>query len=278
MSDLLRIDSHQHFWLLERGDYCWLTDEIKPLYKDFLPEDLRPHLNGTGIRQSILIQAAPTLEETQYLLQLAETTDFVGGVVGWVDMEKQTAVHDIEVLAEHPYFLGVRPMLQDIPDPAWMLRPKLHSVYEKLAEFDLTFDALVMPKHLLNLYRLLQRLPDLAVVIDHGAKPNIANGSFQPWADDIEAIATHSGAFCKLSGLLTEAGEKFTYERVWPYMQHLLKCFGAERLMWGSDWPVLELVADYQEWNDLSCRFLQGLNKDDRRLILGENAKTFYGL
>ena len=278
MSDPVRIDCHQHFWLLERGDYYWLTNELKPLYKDFLPEDLRPHLNGTGIRQTILVQAAPTLEETYYLLQLAERTDFVGGVVGWVDTEKPTAIQDIEVLAEHPYFLGLRPMLQDIPDSTWMLRPQLQSVYEKLTELDLTFDALVRPQHLRNLYYLLCRHPELAVVIDHGAKPDIANGVFQPWADDIETIATNSSAFCKLSGLLTEAGEKTSYEKIWPYMQHLLNCFGAERLMWGSDWPVLELAADYQIWNEFSSQFLQGLSMEDQRRILGDNAKSFYGL
>ena len=278
MLEPTRIDSHQHFWLLARGDYDWLTKDLAPLYRDFLPEDLRPHLNGTGIRQTVLVQAAPSLEETHYLLQLAEETDFIGGVVGWVDMEKPTAPNDLEALAGHPLFLGIRPMIQDIPDPGWMLQPQLQPVYDKLVGLDLTFDALVKPRHLQNLYNLLRRHPRLALVIDHGAKPDIANGVFQPWAGDIADIATNTGAFCKLSGLLTEAGNGPAYEKVQPYMQHLLDCFGVERLMWGSDWPVLELAADYQTWGCFADQFLQDLSMDDQLRILGSNATTFYGL
>ena len=278
MSELLRIDSHQHFWQLKRGDYAWLTNDLVQLYQDFLPGDLLPHLKRAGIHQTVLVQAAPTLHETRYLLQLAEQTDFVAGVVGWVDMEKPDVSADLEALAGHPFFLGARPMLQDLPDPAWMLRPQLQPVYDKLAELDLSFDALVKTQHLQHLYDLLRRHPDLAVVIDHGAKPDIANGVFQPWADDIETIATNTGAFCKLSGLLTEAGAAFTYEKVEPYMRHLLRCFGTERLLWGSDWPVLELAADYDTWDDFTDQFLQDLNLEERQRILGSNAKAFYGL
>ena len=278
MSDPSRIDSHQHFWRLARGDYGWLTSDLAPLYRDFLPGDLRPHLRQTGIRQTVLVQAAPTQEETRYLLQLAEQTDFVGGVVGWVDMERPSALNELDALAEHPFFLGIRPMLQELPDPAWMLRPQLQPVYDKLTGLDLSFDALVRPEHLQHLYQLLDCFPDLAVVIDHGAKPDIANGVFQPWADDIETIATNTGACCKLSGLLTEAGDQPVYEAVYPYMRHLLDCFGAGRLLWGSDWPVLELAADYRAWNDLTERFLQDLSPADRQRILGANAQAFYGL
>ena len=273
-----RIDSHQHFWMLSRGNYDWLTEELRPLYKDFLPDNLRPHLVRAGIGQTVLVQAEPAMEETYYLLQLAEQTDFIGGVVGWVDMENPIALTDLQMLAGRSFFLGIRPMIQDIPDPAWMLQSQLQAVYGKLIELDLTFDALVKPQHLQYLYDLLQRYPDLAVVIDHGAKPDIANGLFQPWADEIETIASHTGAYCKLSGLLTEAGDEPMYEKVHPYMQHLLDCFGAERLMWGSDWPVLELVSDYHSWNAMVKLFLNGLGENDRLRIMGGNAKNFYGL
>lgn len=278
MSDPQRIDSHQHFWLLSRGDYGWLTKELAPLYRDFLPDDLFPHLIRAGIHQTILVQAAPSLQETHYLLHLAEETDFISGVVGWVDMEKPTAPNMLETLAAHPLFRGLRPMLQDLPNPTWMLQPQLEPVYDRLTDLGLSFDALVKPQHLANLYTLLRRHPQLAVVIDHGAKPDIANNVFQPWADEMEAIAANTGAYCKLSGLLTEAGEAPVYEKVQPYMQHLLDCFGAERLMWGSDWPVLELAADYRTWDDFSNRFLQNLSPNDRQKILGGNAKTFYRL
>lgn len=278
MPDQQRIDSHQHFWLLSRGDYGWLTEDLAPLYRDFLPDDLSPHLVWTGIHQTVLVQAAPALQETHYLLQLAQQTSFIGGVVGWVDMEKPTAPNVLETLAAHPFLRGVRPMIQDIPDPAWMLQPQLEPVYARLADLGLSFDALVTPRHLQNLYELLGRHPQLAVVIDHGAKPDIANNVFQPWADEMETLAANTGAYCKLSGLLTEAGEAPVYEKVQPYMQHLLDCFGAERLMWGSDWPVLELAADYQTWHNITNRFLQDLNPADRLKIRGGNAKTFYRL
>ena len=278
MPESERIDSHQHFWMLSRGNYDWLTEELEPLYKDFLPDNLRPHLVRAGIGQTVLVQAEPAMEETHYLLLLADQTYFIGGVVGWVDMENPLALTDLQLLARRSFFLGIRPMIQDIPDPAWMLQSQLQAVYDKLIELDLTFDALVKPQHLQYLYDLLQRYPDLAVVIDHGAKPDIANGLFQPWADDIETIAANTGAYCKLSGLLTEAGDEPVYEKVHPYMQHLLDCFGAERLMWGSDWPVLELVSDYHSWNDMVKLFLNGLGETDRLRIMGGNAKNFYGL
>jgi L-fucono-1,5-lactonase len=278
MSDSIRIDSHQHFWLLSRGDYGWLTEDLKPLYRDFLPNDLLPHLDQAKVQNSIVVQAAPTLEETQYLLQLAEQNACIAGVVGWIDMESPAVVDDLIMLAKHPYFLGIRPMIQDIADPDWMLRPQLQSVYDKLVDLGLTFDALVKPEHLPNLYTLLRRHPYLKVVIDHGAKPDIAKGKFQPWADKIKFIADNTNAYCKLSGLLTEAGEDASYEKLQPYMQHLLDCFGTERLMWGSDWPVLNLAADYQTWNDMTLQFLQDMNVDDQMRILDGNARVFYGL
>lgn len=276
MSDIVCVDSHQHFWELQRNDYGWLTTDLKPLYRNFLPADLIPHLEATNTSKTVLVQAAPTLAETLYLLELAEDYEFIAGVVGWVDMEKPEVVSDILKMKQNPLFLGIRPMIQEIPDPDWMLRPELQAIYDKLASLDLTFDALVKPGHLPNLYTLLRRHPQLRVVVDHGAKPNIANNKFQPWADDIETIASNTNAYCKLSGLLTEAGDKPTYEKIQPYMQHLLKCFGSERLMWGSDWPVLELAADYITWHNYTNEFLNDLTLSDQQKILGLNASKFY--
>lgn len=277
MPDITRIDSHQHFWALGRGDYPWPTVDLPQLYRDFLPADLQVHLTQAEIDKTIVVQAAPTLDETHYLLQLAEQNLFIAGVVGWVDMESPMACRDIESLAEHSYFLGIRPMIQAIADPGWILKPELSPVYEKLAGLGLTFDALVTPQHLPNLYTLLLRHPDLKLVIDHGAKPDIKNGRFQPWATDIQRIAENTRAYCKLSGLLTEAGNEVSYEKLRPYMQHLLECFGAERLIWGSDWPVLELAADYQTWKEMTEQFLSALSTEDRSRILGGNAQAFYG-
>ena len=200
------IDAHQHFWQLNRGDYGWLTPDLKPLYRDFMPDDLTPHLQQTGIDGTILVQAAPTIAETEFLLKIADETPFVLGVVGWVDFAASSAVEDIARLAENPALVGLRPMIQDIADDDWMLRPDLAPAFDAMIKADLTFDALVLPRHLPRLRKLLSRYPDLRTVIDHGAKPDISGGQFDTWANDISIIANESSAYCKLSGLLTEAG------------------------------------------------------------------------
>ena len=273
-----RVDSHQHFWRLDRADYGWLTPGLTGLYRDYTPNHLAPHLREAGIHNTVLVQAAPTVDETRYLLGLANETDFIAGVVGWVDMESETFDADITALSASPDFLGIRPMIQDIPDPDWMLRPALQGRFDQLARLGLALDALVRPQHLDNLYTLLQRHPALRVVIDHGAKPDIAAGQFQRWSQQMRRIASMSDARCKLSGLVTEAGEDHSYERLRPYVDHLLDCFGAERLMWGSDWPVLNLVSTYPEWVELTGRLLESLNPEQCDWILGGTAQVFYGL
>ncbi len=272
------VDSHQHFWRLERGDYGWLTAELEPIHRDFLPDDLRPLLEEAGVARTVAVQAAPTREETQYLLRLAERTDFVAGVVGWVDMEADDAAQAIGELANNPWLKGVRPMIQDIEDPDWMLQPGLDGAFRSLIEHRLCFDALVKPPHLPHLLTLSRRYPELKVVIDHGAKPAIADNGLDGWAAPMAAIAERTGAFCKLSGLLTEAAPDAGHDELEPYMSHLLECFGAERLLWGSDWPVLNLAGDYRKWLAISERFVSRLEERQRRLIMGENCARFYAL
>ena len=275
----VRIDSHQHFWTLQRNDYGWLTPDLTPLYRDFLPADLAPLLAETGIALSVLVQAAPSVAETRFLLNLAERHDFVAGVVGWVDVDdRESAARDVENLAKHPSFVGIRPMIQDIADPAWMLAPALAATLEAAIESDICFDALVKPVHLSYLLELLHRHPNLRAVLDHGAKPNIAGGEWQPWADAIARTAAETDAYCKLSGLITEASDTHTYEAVVPYMDHLLKCFGPRRLMWGSDWPVLNLADRYVGWHRATQRWLSPLAAAHREAIEGGNAARFYGL
>lgn len=272
------IDSHQHFWQLSRGDYDWMTSEFKPLQKDFLPGDLKPILNKLGVQGTVLVQAAATLEETQFLLSIANDIDFVWGVVGWADMEAKQSPDVIAELAGNPYFCGLRPMIHDLPDIDWMLKDKLTEAFKTLIELGLTFDALVRPAHLKNLMKLMERHPDLKCVIDHSGKPDIANGKFEPWADDIEIIAQNSNAFCKLSGLVTEAGKDWTVDALTPYLDHVLGCFGPDRVMWGSDWPVVTMAASYEQWFQV-CRetifrhYPAALNQ-----IFGTVAKNFYAI
>ncbi|MEH6605123.1 MAG: amidohydrolase family protein [Pseudomonadales bacterium] len=274
----MRIDSHQHFWQLQRGDYGWLDESLGVLYRDYQPTELAGHLAAGSISKSIVVQAAATVEESKYLLALAEEFDFIAGVVGWIDMDGDNALPQLAGLAAHDKLLGIRPMIQDIADPEWMLQPALDPIFRQLIGRQLCFDALVKPGQLDNLTVLLRRYPDLRVVIDHAAKPNIAEGEFEPWAAKMQTIASETQAYCKLSGLLTEAADGATMSDLQPYMQHLLECFGAERLMWGSDWPVLNLAADYAGWLSISEQFISVLPDGDQQAIMGHTAAQFYQL
>ncbi len=278
MVDCLRVDSHQHFWKLDRADYHWLKAEPQSLSRDFLPADLQPLLEQAGVEYTVTVQAAETLAETEFILSLAAENRFIAGVVGWVDMASPDAIEILERLSQCPKLVGIRPVIQGIADPNWMLKPELDPVFKYLIHHDLSFDALVKPVHLDALYTLLQRYPDLRVVIDHGAKPDIASSSFSTWAEKIRRIADESRAFCKLSGLVTEAGSRAGYEDLYPYMSHLVNCFGPSRVMWGSDWPVCTLVATYNQWIQYLETFLSGFTAEEQKSIWGESAIRFYKL
>ena len=225
------------------------------------------------------MQAAPSEAETRFLLAAAgASAGLVQGVVGWVDMAAPDAPARIAALARDPLLKSLRPMLQDITDDAWMLDPRLDPAFRALIELGLCFDALVQPRHLPFLLRLIERYPELPVVIDHGAKPRIAERLIEPWAADIGAIARHTRAWCKLSGLVTEARPDWRAEDVRPYVARLLEEFGPERLMWGSDWPVVNLAGGYKRWRGATLELLRELQDGERRAILGANAVAFYGL
>ena len=271
-----RIDAHQHFWSLSRGDYGWLTPELEPLYRDFLPHDLAPILTEHQIEGTILVQAAPTVAETEYMLSLAEQNTFIKGVVGWVDFDDPNAAGDLVHLAQNPAFFGVRPMIQDIADDDWMLQDHLTPVFEAIIAQNLTFDALTLPKHLPNLRTLLARYPDMRVVIDHASKPLIRDQIITGWAEDMAGLARETSAFCKMSGLVTEAKSDWTVQDLAPYVDHLLNTFGAERLIWGSDWPVCTLNSSYARWVEATDSLLQELSTVEKEAILGKNALRAY--
>ena len=275
---MTRIDAHQHFWDVARGDYHWLTPELEPIYRNFLPHDLALHLARHDISGTILVQAAPTIAETRFLLSLADTTPTIKGVVGWVDFESPEAAQTISDLAAHPSLVGLRPMIQDIEDDDWMLRDDLRPAFDALIAHGLTFDALTLPHHLENLKQLLARHPDMRVVINHGSKPVIRDGLFDRWAGDMKQLAENSNAYCKLSGLVTEAHENWTVDHLRPYVDHLLSTFGSDRLIWGSDWPVCLLASSYEHWVESTEKLLDGLKPDQRTAILGGNAIRAYKL
>lgn len=270
------IDAHQHFWKLERDDYGWLTPDLKDLYRDFLPEDLKPHLDFCGIDRTILVQAAPTIKETQFLLNLAKENEFIAGVVGWIDFESSDATEQVSDFAGNRRLVGLRPMIQDIPDPEWILRPQNEPVFQAMANHHLVFDALVLPIHLKHLHAVVDRHPDLTVVIDHAAKPPIQNAIPESWFEDIASLAAYPKVSCKLSGLITEAATDWKPEDLSPVIDHLLSSFGPDRLIWGSDWPVLNLAGDYRQWYQTSQNALRFLTEPQLASIFGGNAQRIY--
>ena len=276
-----RVDAHHHVWRLDRGDYGWLepTRDLAPIYRDFDLADLRPLLAAARIDATVLVQAAPTVAETKYLLELARASDgLVCGVVGWSDLAAPGAIDTLGMLAEEPLLRSVRPMLQDLVDPDWIARGDAQAALAALPRLGLRFDALVKPPNLRALLRVIERHPDLDVVIDHCAKPAIAVNEWQPWADDLKRIARNPSVQCKLSGLVTEAGTGWTTDRLRRYVDYVLECFGPGRVMWGSDWPVVTLAASYGEWSSAADTLLAGLSRDEQVAIRGGNARRFYGL
>ena len=275
----MQVDAHQHFWRVARGDYGWLTSAAhSAICRDFGPDDLRPLLGAAEVERTVLVQAAPTLAETEFLLELATATPFVAGVVGWADFEAPGAAATIEKLARDSALIGLRPMLQDLADDAWILRPALAPALDAVRAAGLRFDALVTPRHLPHLARFLRGRPDLRVVIDHGAKPDIAHGALENWADAVRAIANDTGAFCKLSGLVTEAGEGWTEAQLKPFVEVLIEAFGPGRLMWGSDWPVVNEAGGYGAWRAAAEALTAQLSAADRARIFGGTAAAFYGI
>ena len=273
------IDAHFHCWRLARGDFGWLTPALRPIYRDVSIADWVRVSEAVGVQGGVLVQAAPTEAETLYLLEQAARHDAVLGVVGWVDLLAADAPERIAQLATaHPKLKALRPMLQDLGDPDWILQPVLTPALEAMTAHSLIFDALVKPLHLPRVRALCARHPTLSLVIDHGAKPDIARGLWEPWASDLALIARETRACCKLSGLLTEAGPSPARGAAQRWGAHVLEAFGAERVLWGSDWPVLELAAHYADWWDDVQRLLAGFDPPQLAAVLGGNAHRVYRL
>ena len=272
------VDAHFHCWRLARGDYGWLGPELGRIHRDVSIDDWWAEAQPLGVEAGVLVQAAPTAAETDFLLEQAAASKTVLGVVGWVDLLADDAPRRIEQLVTRPKLKGLRPMLHDLPDPDWILQPALDPALRAMAAHGLAFDALVRPVHLPRLIELCRRHPRLQVVVDHGGKPAIASAQWQPWAADLQRLADETQAACKLSGLLTEAGAAPGRGAADRWAAHLLDCFGAERLLWGSDWPVLELAASYRDWWGDTGRLLGRLPESERAAVLGGNARRMYQL
>jgi L-fuconolactonase len=279
----IRVDAHQHYWEPRRGDYAWMPLDDPVLAHRYGPADLAPELVAAGIDCTVLVQAAATVEETEYMLGLADATPSVAAVVGWIDFEDRGHLRQLERLKRHPKFVGVRPMIQDIPDVDWMLRDDVQWAYAALVDLDLTFDALGFSRHLANFLTILKRYPRLRAVVDHCMKPQIrhhgtAREELALWAEGLGRIAAETGACCKLSGLVTEANEGWRPGDLAPYAETVLQAFGAERVMWGSDWPVCRLRASYVAWHGAARSLCAGLSQDEQAQVFGGTAQRFYRL
>ncbi|GGD11502.1 amidohydrolase family protein [Aquisalinus flavus] len=273
------IDSHQHFWDRTTPWFNWPTPDLTAIYRDFQPADLAPILSENGVVATVLVQAAPALEETRHLLDLAARESFVAGVVGWVDFSiPSLAADQIDDLARNPLFKGVRPMLQAIDAADWILNDSFSPVFDALLRNGLAFDALVQPRHLGVLLEMAERWPSVRIVIDHAAKPQIASAGFTDWCAGIEMLARKTNIWCKLSGLLTELPASSHADDCFLVINHLISNFSTERLIWGSDWPVVNLAASYSDWLSLSRSRLSALPPGVQNDIFYRNAITVYRL
>jgi L-fuconolactonase len=272
----MRIDAHHHLWTVARGDYDWLTPDLAPIYRDFALPELAPHLAAAGIEGTILVQAAPTEAETMFLLDIAEAAEVVRGVVGWTNFDAGDGAARIDALGARNLLAGLRPMAQDIDDDDWLLRPALAPLLTAMAKGGLVFDALVKPRHLPRLLHVVDRHPDLTFVLDHCGKPHLATGEIATWKRDVALLAERPNIVCKLSGLVTEAGPDWQVADLRPAVDHVCACFSPQRMLWGSDWPVVDLAGGYARWLAATETLLADLSPDEKTAVFGGTAARIY--
>ncbi|MBT5874682.1 MAG: amidohydrolase family protein [Candidatus Latescibacteria bacterium] len=275
----MRIDSHQHFWKVERGDYDWMSPDFEVLYRDYLPEDLLPQIDAHQIDRTVLVQAAQTVAETEFILGLAEGNDRIAGVVGWLDMEADDFEAQLARYRANPKLVGIRPVIHDISDDSWMIRPKVLNSLKHLADQDFPFDFLTYSRHLPYVIQVLEEVPDLRAIMDHISKPEIKAGNMAPWQELMSEVASHPNVYCKISGMITEADhDSWSFIDVIPYMRHVCDSFGHERIVYGSDWPVCLLAGSYDEVIGLAEQFSANWSEEEQRKFFGDNARAFYKL
>jgi L-fuconolactonase len=279
----MQIDAHQHFWRYSAAEYPWIGAGMERIARDFLPVDLTGVAQPLGVGGSVAVQARQSLAESHWLLELADADRFVRGVVGWVDLRDPEVVRQLEPLAAHPRFVGVRHVVQDEPDPRFLLGEAFVRGLKHLRRFDLTYDLLLYPHQLPAAVELADMLPEQPFVLDHLAKPRIAQGAawdgFAGWRRDIEALAAHDNVTCKVSGMVTEAAWRSWKQADFvPSLDAVLTAFGPDRLMFGSDWPVCLVAAEYAEVVGIVRGFIATLSAAEQQQILGATATRFYGL
>lgn len=275
----MKIDAHQHFWYYNAEEYGWIGEEMAALKRNFLPEDLAPLLRTVEMDGSVVVQARQTLEETEWLLQLADQYPFIKGVVGWVDLRSPRVEEQLERLVGHPKFKGVRHIVHDEPDDHFMLRAEFIRGLRALGRFDLTYDILIFPRHLPVAYEIVRMFPDQPFVVDHIAKPFIKRGVIAPWDAELRRLADFPHVTCKVSGMVTEADwQGWQPADFKPYLDVVLEAFGPDRLMIGSDWPVCTVAATYEQVIGIVADYIAALSPTEQAAVWGETAARFYGL
>lgn len=273
----MRIDTHQFFWRYNPDEYAWMPPEFEPIKKDHLPNDLLPLLKAVGIDGTVVIQVRQTLEETRWLLELADQYPFIKGVVGWVDLRSPDLREQLERFSPHPKLCGVRHKLENEEDDRFMLREDFGRGIGMLAEFDLPFDLLIRPRHLPAACELVGRFPEQRFVLNHIAKPPIKTGQVSPWDEDIRRLASFPNVFCKISGMVTEADWKAWQPADFrPYLDIVFEAFGTKRIMIGSDWPECTLAGTYAEVLQLAFDYIAQFSETEQADILGNNAVNVY--
>jgi len=272
------IDAHQHFWIYNQHEYDWIDEPMASLRRDFLPADLQPQLQQAGFHGSIAVQVRQTLEETRWLLELAENNPFILGVVGWVDLRSSAVRADLESFAGNSKLVGIRHVVQSEPDD-FLRDPNFLRGISTLEEFDLAYDILIYTKHLSQAAEFVERFPRQGFVLDHLAKPPIKSGAVDAWAHGIRKLASFPNVYAKLSGLVTEADwQSWKPQDMRPYLEVAFECFGPTQLMIGSDWPVCTVAASHAQVMNLVKDYLSGYAADEREAVLGGNAARFWRL
>jgi len=275
----VKFDAHQHFWQYSAKEYGWIGPDMAVLKQHRLPEDLAPLLKAAGLDGTVAVQARQTLEETQWLLDLADQHEFIRGVVGWVDLRSPDLHAQLARFSVHSKFCGVRHVVQDEPDDQFVLRDDFLRGIAALAEFGLTYDILIFPRHLPVACELVARFPEQPFVLDHIAKPLIKDSVTEPWATGIRRLAAFANVVCKISGMITEADWRGWQPADFrPYLDVVFEAFGPGRIMFGSDWPVCMLAGNYAQVVGLVTEYVKQLSVDEQAAVWGTTAGQFYGL
>ena len=275
----MRIDAHQHFWRYNADEFGWIDDSMSSLRRDFGPDDLKPELERAGFQGSIAVQARQSREETRWLLDLAGASPLILGVVGWVDLRSPEVRSQLQALAGNPKLVGVRHVVQSEPDERFLLHSEFLRGITVLEEFDLTYDILIYPRHLPVAAEFVRHFPRQRFVLDHLAKPLIKRASIRPWEAGMRKLAKFPNVYCKLSGMVTEADwQNWKPEHLTPYLDIAVGCFGPDRLMIGSDWPVCTVAASYAQTMNLVLDYFFKYPADVQDAVLGGNAHRFWKL